>query len=116
MMITSKYTSSCRVCRKMTVPGDRVGWEPGHKGVWCERCTPTASRGRPPARNGNGEASHPAHTGNGYAPYVFYVGRPGDGGDRFLAELAAASGGKSQTIGLADTKRLTSAIRGLLTA
>lgn len=47
---------------------------------------------------------------------VFYVGRPGDGGDRFLAELAAASGGKSQTIGLADTKLLTSAIRGLLTA
>ena len=69
MMITSKYTSSCRVCRTMTVPGDRVGWEPGQKGVWCERCTPTASRGRPPARNGNGEASPPAHTGKGYAPY-----------------------------------------------
>ena len=45
---------------------------------------------------------------------VFYVGPAGDDGERFLAELARASGGKSQTISLAQTKQLTSAIRGLL--
>ena len=58
----------------MTVPGDRVGWEPGQKGVWCEACTPTASRGRPKAvyagdtasPHANGDASS---NGNGYAPY-----------------------------------------------
>ena len=74
MLITSKYTSACRKCGRMTVPGDRVGWEPGQKGVWCEGCTPTASRGRPKAvytgetgsPKANGEASH---NGNGYAPY-----------------------------------------------
>jgi hypothetical protein len=47
---------------------------------------------------------------------VFYVGPPGDYGEAFLKALAAASGGKSQTISLAQTKQLSSAIRGLLTA
>ena len=47
---------------------------------------------------------------------VFYVGPPGTRGERFLAELAAASGGRAQTVSLSQTKQLASAIRGLLTA
>ena len=45
---------------------------------------------------------------------VFYVGPAGDYGAQFLAKLARASGGQSQTISLAQTKQLTSAIRGLI--
>lgn len=47
---------------------------------------------------------------------VFYVGPPGTRGETFLRELAAASGGRSQTVSLSQTKQLTTAIRGLLTS
>lgn len=47
---------------------------------------------------------------------VFFVGTPGERGEAFLHELAAASGGKAQTVSLSQTKQLTSAIRGLLTS
>lgn len=56
MIITSKYESYCKACHRLCGVGERVGWQPGEKGIWCEACAPTAVK-QPggPATAGNGK-------------------------------------------------------------
>ena len=77
MIITSKYDSKCKSCGKWTRPGDRVGWRPGEKGVWCLDCAPDDPPEARTGGQGNGKA-----LGKGCYP-------ASNGADPLLTALAA---------------------------
>jgi hypothetical protein len=35
MIITARWSTVCKVCRRSVSVGDEVGWDPKEKGVWC---------------------------------------------------------------------------------
>lgn len=63
MLITSKFESQCKTCRKTVYLGDRCSWTKGEKGIRCLGCAPDDDL--PPFRDRKDLAAP-----NGQAPWL----------------------------------------------
>lgn len=70
MWITAKFNSECKQCTREIATDDRVSWEPGEKGAYCEECgekieggsAPSLAEIRVPVVSGNVSLTRPSPT------------------------------------------------------